>query len=128
MSGQVPPVVLEHYPLDLNQLPVDEKKNAFLHSLLPMALIALNEVEVERDQLIGLLARLRPRPESLTEEEVAQRLTDAGKPVLTEKEKNFIINLTDKYRTTETDELLRRVRPIPVSLLMAQGLDASRST
>lgn len=47
---------------------------------------------------------------------------DSGlQSILTEDEYVFLVELAQKYRSSEIDELIRRVDGLPVSLILAQG-------
>ncbi len=113
----VPPVLIANFPSDINSLDFRLKKKVFLHSLLPLAMVAMAEVEDERTALDATLAKLSPLPETLTFH-IGNAPWQQG---LTRNEVSFLRFLTQKYRTNAVDELLRRVNVIPVSLLMAQG-------
>jgi|GEM_PF-1607827 len=118
LPAAVPPVILDRYPEGIDQLPIEEKKKAFLHTLLPIALVALSEVAEERRQLMHVLDKYKTPPEEFSSEE--EDNTSWKKP-LKSSERKFIANLTQKYRTTSVTGLLSRVKTVPVSLILAQG-------
>ncbi len=119
LPEMIPPVVLQRFPDDLDHLEVANKKKAFLHTLLPMALIALSEVAHERQQLQYILQKYSSPPASFAP------AADGGTPKwaapLNVKEQEFVSGLVEKYRTDSVEVLLRRVNTVPVSLIMAQG-------
>ena len=119
LPAAIPPVILDRYPKGINKLTVKDKKKAFLHSLLPIALVALSEVAEERRQLLHVLDKFATVPERFTVEEDGK--TAAWMKPLKSSERTFIVNLTKKYRTTSVSGLLSRVRTVPVSLILAQG-------
>ena len=115
----IPPVILERYPQGINKLTVQDKKKAFLHSLLPIALVALSEVAEERRQLQDILEKFTTVPDRFTKEENGKKAPWLKE--LNSSERKFIVKLTEKYRTTSVSGLLSRVRTVPVSLILAQG-------
>lgn len=118
LPGAIPPVILDRYPEGINNLTVKDKKKAFLHSLLPIALVALSEVAEERRQLQHVLDKYATVPDRFT---VEDGKTATWMKPLKASERKFIVNLTTKYRTTSVSGLLSRVRTVPVSLILAQG-------
>ncbi|MFC1512945.1 glucosaminidase domain-containing protein [Thermodesulfobacteriota bacterium] len=115
----IPAVILDRYPEGINQLTVKDKKKAFLHSLLPIALVALSEVAEERRQLLHILEKFTTTPDRFTVKEGSKQASWM-KP-LNSSERTFITNLTKKYRTTSVSGLLSRVNIVPPSLILAQG-------
>lgn len=115
----IPPVILQRYPQGINKLTVKDKKKAFLHSLLPIALVALSEVAEERRQLQHVLTKFATVPERFTAEQDGKKAL--WQKELSSSERKFITKLTEKYRTTSVSGLLSRVRTVPVSLILAQG-------
>lgn len=116
-SAGVPPALFASFPADINQLDIALRKKVFLRTLLPVTLVALAEVEREREALVAVLARLDNR-----EVEFSPALGANGwQQALNGKERAFIKRLTRKYRTTKASELLARVNVLPPSLILAQG-------
>lgn len=114
---KVPPIAFTCYPDNIDQLDIELKKKAFLHALLPTAMIAQSEIQEERNALISLLNRLGDvQPDLIFAEEHTY-----WRDKLTDQELQFFAKLTNKYRTTQIAELLTRVEVVPVSLIMAQG-------
>lgn len=114
--SKVPPVVFTNFPNRLSELNVGAKKKIFLHSLLPVALVAMAEVEQERAELQMILKKLGDDKTIIFSNEQPD-----WKERLSNKEKIFIQTITEKYRTEKSIELLDRVDVLPVSLVLAQG-------
>lgn len=115
-SSEVPPVVFTNFPNHLSELNVDAKKRIFLHSLLPVALVAMAEVKQERAELQTILGKFDASQTIVFSDE----LPDWQKK-LSQKEKIFIGAITEKYRTQKAAVLLDRIDVLPVSLVLAQG-------
>ncbi|MEW6593851.1 MAG: glucosaminidase domain-containing protein [Thermodesulfobacteriota bacterium] len=116
--AEVPPVVFTQFPDDFGRIDFDLKKRVFLHTLLPVAMVANAEVEQERATLLSLLDKMGDcDPDAL----LADREADIKSSGLNKSELYFLQQLGDKYRTTRMDELVRRVNVVPVSLILAQG-------
>lgn len=113
----IAPVIYSNFPQDIRKLDVETKKRAFLHTLLPLALIALNEVEREREALLEILAKLDPEEDNLIFDD-----EDSSWPeTLSETEISLLSHLSAKYRTNSKQTLLNKVNTLPVSLILAQG-------
>jgi Bax protein len=114
----VPPVDFAGFPKNFNELAdITNRKRAFLHTLLPAALIALHEVQQERTRLLAVLDKIGTAPERLSFTGPA----DSWCTYLTKPETDFVNMLMQKYRTTDAGELLARVDVVPVSLVLGQG-------
>lgn len=113
---EVPPVVFTNFPHQLSEMNVGAKKKIFLHSLLPVTLVAMAEVEQERASLQMILRKLGDDKTIVFSNEQPN-----WQERLTNKEKIFIQTITEKYRTEKAGELLNRVDALPVSLVLAQG-------
>ncbi|MEW6428473.1 MAG: glucosaminidase domain-containing protein [Thermodesulfobacteriota bacterium] len=114
---EIPPPLVEHFPEGMDRLSVDQKKRLFLHTLLPAAITALNEVEGERQLFLTLISRI---PNELA----TRGLTCEDREWqghFTADEIRFLTGLTIKYRTTNIDKLAMRIDGLPPSLLLAQG-------
>ncbi len=119
VSGQteIPPIVFAAFPENIGLVGIEEKKKAFLHTLLPVAMVAQSEVYEEKRLLQTLLERL-----DLVNADLDVRGTrDLLQERLNNDEIHFLTHLSDKYRTTDVIELIHRVNVVPVSLIMAQG-------
>lgn len=106
----VPRIYLASLPENLRQLHVDERKQVFVTTLLPLVLRANEMILQDRERLRALRARLQ-----------------ADEP-LPEIDHNWLLAMAEKYKlsSTETlegliDRLLKRVDIIPPSLAIAQA-------
>jgi Bax protein len=111
----VPPFILESIPTDISSaLNTASKKHSFFMGLLPMVLLANQEIEEERNHLQQLLSRqMAKSPQDGDEErinEISRRYGLRGHP------------LTD-HRVRS--RLLRRVDTIPPALVLAQAANES---
>ncbi|MFH1216300.1 MAG: glucosaminidase domain-containing protein [Pseudomonadota bacterium] len=115
-TSPIPPVLFVNLPGDMKELDVSTKKKAFINTLLPISLIALNEVEQEKMVLRSIIAKLNNRDDNLIFDDETlwpQAISDA--------EIEILEHLSRKYRTTSKEKLLARVDVLPVSLILAQG-------
>lgn len=108
----VPSLLLTALPHDLDQVPtITEKKHLFFLSILPAALLANQEIVLQRERLIDLLQRC-----------------DAGQS-LSEKDQEFVAAISRQYKIagdplaekTAREKLLKRVDIIPPALILAQA-------
>ena len=113
----VPRMILSSYPANIGALDPEAKKKAFLNSLLPAALVAMAEVEKEKESLHAILVKL---PADSWERLLTEPV-DVWPVVLGKPESEELFALCRKYRTDRVDELLKRVEVVPISLLMAQA-------
>jgi len=116
LSTPFSPILFTQFPNGLDQLTTDLKKRTFLHTLLPVAIYALAEVQQERNKLTEIIGRL---PQNISP--VSLAATTEAFQILSPEEQAFTKKLTSKYRTTKIPELLKRVDTLPVSLVLAQG-------
>lgn len=117
--SEVPAVLVSNFPGDMPSLDAATQKKAFLHVLLPAAMVALSEVEEERAALEKILAKFTAPPKRLN---FGPSAVDYGRLVgLSQNEIFLLQNLCRKYRAYEVADLRRRISPVPVSLIMAQG-------
>ncbi len=115
LENGVPPFILEEIPLDLNDsLSPSDKKLAFFMGLLPMILLANQEIARERQEVQHALTRHRTmetRPgDQRRIEEIMTRYGLRGNPL-------------NDHRLRS--RLLRRVDTIPPSLVLAQAANES---
>lgn len=116
---EVPAVLVRKFPGDMASLDSATQKKAFLHVLLPAAMIALAEVEAERAAFEKIMAKFAQPPLRLAFEPKGD---DYGRVAeLNQNEIYFLQNLCRKYRASGVAALRRRISPVPVSLIMAQG-------
>ncbi|MBU0968277.1 MAG: glucosaminidase domain-containing protein [Proteobacteria bacterium] len=112
----VPPVLFANLPQDMNDLDVATKKKAFINALLPISLLAINEVAREKISLQAILDKLGSADDTLYfDDEVIwpQSVSD--------EEIDFLQHLSQKYRTNSREKLQLRVDVLPVSLILAQS-------
>lgn len=115
-SFAVPRLILASYPANIGSLNPEAKKKAFFNSLLPAALVAMAEVEQERNALRAILAKT-PRDREL----VLSAPLDTWAGALSKTEIDTLATLGFKYRTELATELVKRVDVVPLSLLMSQA-------
>lgn len=112
----VPPLILQAMPKDLSEITSNHrKKQLFFKSLLPMILLANNEIRQEREQILKF-QRMVEQGLSLTESQL-HSLTSLAKQY-----KIKSATITSKQAFTE---LLIRVDTIPAELAMAQAANES---
>ncbi|RJX29845.1 MAG: glucosaminidase [Desulfurivibrio sp.] len=112
----VPPVLFANLPQDMSDLDVATKKRAFISTLLPISLIAINEVAQEKKTLLDILDRLDGTEDTLYFDEEADWPESISAPEI-----DFLRRLARKYRTNSIEKLQLRVDVVPVSLILAQG-------
>ena len=111
----VPPLYVENIPEDISHaVSTRIKKQTFFMALLPMVLMANEEVRKERAEAIDLLQRFTNK--ALNKLDI-QRLTDIAK--------RYGLKNTPPSSKTFTVELLRRIDEIPPSLVLAQAANES---
>lgn len=117
-SGEapVPRIVMAGLPRDLGKLDnIDDRKDAFVNTMLPLVLMVNEEIGRDRTRLQGLAAQIRTgAPVAPADqhwlEDLAARYGLAGKTV---------------GGRVDTDALLRRVDVVPVSMVLAQAAQES---
>lgn len=113
----VTPVLFTNFPEDMKSLDVDTKKKAFFHTMLPLSLIALDEVEREKSALTFILAKL-------ADDSPDKFVFDPGTiwpAAVSPSEIKLLHHLSLKYRTSSRKVLRERVDVLPVSLILAQS-------
>ncbi|MCB2183030.1 MAG: glucosaminidase domain-containing protein [Desulfobulbaceae bacterium] len=118
LSGktEITPLLLTGFPVNLQYLDVPSKKRAFFHTLLPIAKIALHEVEEERQQLLDIARKIPEDVKGLSDE-----FENGFSLYLPEKDSLLLSEMARKYRAEGMDDLLAKVDIFPVSLILAQG-------
>lgn len=111
----VPPLILESIPADItHSVSTATKKLTFFMGLLPMVLLANQEIEAEREEILEIFARHRTgetnRDDSERLEAIASRYGLRGNPLV-----------DHRVRT----RLLERVDTIPPALVLAQAANES---
>ncbi|MGM0559470.1 MAG: glucosaminidase domain-containing protein [Pseudomonadota bacterium] len=106
-QAEVPRVYVTGLPRDLDELSsVDDKKRAFIRSILPLVLLANQEIEEKRSHMLALFDK-REAGETL----------EAG-------EQAWLDELGEQYGVEDSnpEALKRRVDVVPVSLALAQAI------
>lgn len=110
-----PPFILERIPADINStVSTVEKKHTFFMGLLPMVLLANQEIKNEREEILLILERHRTR--TTTEDdrerlkEISARYGLRGRPFIDHRARS---------------RLLRRVDTIPPALVLSQAANES---
>lgn len=116
---QLPAVVFSSFPPDIGKLRVENRKRVFLHTLAPTAMVALAEVERERAELLRIIGRMDLRECSL--EQLLNGEFDHRQCGISRADADFLEELSSKYRSKQLDLLLKRVSPLPLSLILAQA-------
>lgn len=115
--GPVAAILFDGYPADLRAtVKFKERKRVFINTLLPSALIIREEIK--RD------SRLLNKLKNALGGDINIDLTheyQAWRPKVSLEAAQRILQLTKKYKTNYLIELRHRVRPVPVSLILAQG-------
>ncbi len=114
---EISPLLVNSFPADLSQLDVDSKKRVFFNTLLPVVIAAQNEIRVERQHLLDILAEHGGQPNSI----IFSDENGAWKEKLSDEDVLFVKTLSKKYRHDNGGELLKRINVLPVSLVLAQG-------
>ncbi|GBE37314.1 hypothetical protein BMS3Bbin07_01476 [bacterium BMS3Bbin07] len=89
--------------VSLEGLTAEERKEAFIKLVLPSILIAKNNIEKERRELLQI------------EEKISRGIA------LKDNELSLLSDLSEKYRTDKIDELLSRLNTHPPSIILAQA-------
>ena len=114
---EIPAVLVRSFPSDLGQVGVEAKKRAFIHSMLPTVMVALEEVRQERQSLMAVLNELGKDSKRVT----FSNDNSGWQETLAQEQVQFVLSLTKKYRVQNGAELLRRVNVLPASLVIAQS-------
>ncbi|MBN2790580.1 MAG: glucosaminidase domain-containing protein [Candidatus Delongbacteria bacterium] len=91
--------VLYTKTISLNHLPVAEKKKKFFEMMLPAVLVAKARLEKTLERVIAI----------------------SKKEKLTKSEYDYLTELYEIYKTTDTEVLIKRLHPFPVSIALAQA-------
>lgn len=117
VNDTIASVVINAFPANLESLPTADKKKIFLHALLPIALTANEEIDRERLRLFDILASSGALPGNFKLNDIPE----GWKAILSEDDQLWLASLEDRYNATDIKALKKRMRRIPVSLIMAQG-------
>ncbi len=116
-QGPVAAILFNGYPADLRAtVKFKERKRVFINTLLPSALVIREEIKQDGRVLNKLTAALGGNINI----DLSHEYQSWQHKVSLESAER-ILELTKKYKTNYLIELLHRVRPIPISLILAQG-------
>jgi Bax protein len=114
----VPAFVVASLPGNFDELEdVETRKKAFLHTLLPMSLLALQEIKQERVIFKNILRKIDHPLDAVFFSDINNKWGS----ILTDAELDFVRRMRSKYRSTKASELLSRIDVVPVSLILGQG-------
>ncbi|WP_259781677.1 glucosaminidase domain-containing protein [Aestuariispira ectoiniformans] len=102
----VPRIWSDAVPADMNKIQqVDERKNVFVHLMVPLVLMANERIERDRQRIISIRDAMR------------------GGDLVAQVDKRWLERMYEAYKVKpgRMNELLRRVDVVPVSLALAQG-------
>lgn len=110
-----PPFILGRVPADINStISTVSKKHTFFMGLLPMVLLANQEIKKEREELLQILEKHKSRVITASDrqrlEEISQRYGLRGHPLIDHRARS---------------RLLQRVDTIPPALVLAQAANES---
>jgi Bax protein len=126
IKGSVAPLLFASYPDNIDDFDISIKKRVFFHSLLPVALTALEEIRKEKMVLHNILAKF---PGGYRQLIFSDDDYEVWGRFLTADEIEFIMMLAQKYRTNVATIMVKRVDLVPLSMIMAQGaLESSWAT
>lgn len=115
-EAPVPRIVMAGLPRDLGKLDnIDDRKDAFVNTMLPLVLMVNEEIGRDRTRLQGLAGQIK-----------------TGAPVAP-ADQRWLDDLAARYGMAgkgnggrvDTDALLRRVDVVPVSMVLAQAAQES---
>ncbi len=111
----VPPFILEKIPTDINNtVSTVAKKHTFFMGLLPMVLLANQEIKKEREEILDILEKHRTRTTKAGDrerlEEISARYNLRGRPFIDHRARS---------------RLLQRVDTIPPALVLSQAANES---
>ncbi len=124
-NSTIDPILFTSFPDNLHTLTIADKKTIFLHTLLPVALYANQQVEAERLRLFELLATSAALPGDFS----LVKMPEGWQKILSVEDKAWLLALGKRYKAETISQLKKRVRAVPVSLLLAQSaLESSWGT
>ncbi len=116
LENGVPPIILANLPEDLaNISSTSERKRVFFKALLPMILLANDEIRVERNKLLKIQKELK----------TTGRLTKPQKRALTRIASHYKVEYRPEQEEIVLQKLLKRVDIIPADLALAQAANES---
>lgn len=118
-------VLFTSFPDNLHGLPIADKKTIFLHTLLPVALHANQLVEDERLRLLEILALSETLPGDFS----LTKIPAGWQKILSGPEQQWLRYMAKRYKAKSVGQLKKRVRSVPISLILAQSaLESSWGT
>nr|MBF0222620.1 glucosaminidase domain-containing protein [Desulfobulbaceae bacterium] len=114
---EITPVVLTRFPLPNLDKEISDRKKGFFHALLPAALIAQAEVELERQLITESIAQIGEEAAAID----FDLDTDFWQKNLSGAAVSRLVSISGKYEETNAASLLTKVDVIPVSLILAQS-------
>lgn len=116
LQAGVPPLILKSFPQELTALHSSKKKQVFFQTLLPMILLANNEIERERQILLKLDKLVQPDAPELSASDYHLLQTLAGR---------YGVKTSPENTRGTLDKLLIRIDIIPADLALAQAANES---
>ena len=116
LENGVPPLVLQNLPGDLNKIQSTKlRKSMFFKAILPMVLLANDEIRMERNQLLEI-------DRQLSTEKI---LNDQQLQILSTLAKRYKTKFDESQPEQTIVKLLSRVDTIPEDLALAQAANES---
>ncbi|MFK5926248.1 MAG: glucosaminidase domain-containing protein [Desulfuromusa sp.] len=113
LENGVPPLILQNLPGDLHKIKSSQQRKAiFFKSLLPMILLANDEIHVEREQLL----KLNPHLSNLNKSELQ---------IVSTLSKRYKVKFDESHPQKAVQKLLNRIDIIPADLALAQAANES---
>lgn len=124
-NSTISQVLFTSFPDNLHDLPIADKKTIFLHTLLPVALHANQLIEDERLRLLEILARSETLPGDFS----LTKIPEGWQKILSAPEQQWLLYMAKRYKAESVGQLKKRVRTVPISLILAQSaLESSWGT
>ena len=116
LEDGVPPLILQNLPGDLHQIQSSQQRKAlFFKSLLPMILLANDEIRVEREKLLSI-------DQQLTNQ---NQLDESQLQILSTLAKRYKVKRDGTQAEKTVKKLLYRIDIIPADLALAQAANES---
>ncbi len=116
LEDGVPPLILQNLPGDLNKIQSNKyRKSIFFKALLPMILLANDEIRAERQQLLMIQQQIT----------VGELLNKQQRQTIATLSKRYKVKFNNQQPEKTIDKLLNRVDIIPEDLALAQAANES---
>ena len=116
LDNGVPPLILQNLPGDLAKIQTSKRrKTIFFKALLPMILLANNEIRFEQEQLLKIQQQLSNQ----------KNLDAAHLQILLTLAKRYEVKLVESNAEKTVHKLLNRIDIIPADLALAQAANES---